>query len=118
MKLYVISHKTRRPILGSEYDLHAAARGFLVAQNLMESGGLPPENVFFALTKEEKAARIAELHCQVFIDDLPEILAMPGLPTDLRAILFDPDELYSNQQRFERYVSWRDIAAALLGTRT
>jgi hypothetical protein len=115
--VYVISHKTRRPILGPEYDLHAAARGFLVAQHLMESGGLRPENIVFALTKEEKVGRIAALDCRVFIDDLPEILAMPGLPADLRAILFDPDERYFSQHRFERYASWRDIAAALLGNR-
>ena len=44
-------------------------------KNLIE-----PDHVFFELTKEEKIARVANIGCDYFIDDLPEILLMPGFP--------------------------------------
>lgn len=116
-ELFVVSHKTRHPILGPKHDLHAAARGFLVAENLVGPGAFRPENVFFAQTKEQKVARVADLDCQVFIDDLPEILSTPGFPAGLRAVLFDPEARFSDLPGFERHESWGAIEAALLGSR-
>jgi hypothetical protein len=117
--VFIISHKTRYPILGPKHDMHAAARGFLLAQHIVCDNGVAPENVFFELTKEEKVARAAQLGVDVFIDDLPEILAMSGWPQPLRAILFDPDgqasSLAQNKPRFECYASWAAIRRALLG---
>ncbi len=43
--------------------------------------------MFFELTKDEKAARAKQLGLDVFIDDLPEILALPDL-AGMRRILF------------------------------
>ena len=37
----------------------------------------------------------ASVGCDVFIDDLPEILAMPGFPAGMRPVLFDPDRAYA-----------------------
>ncbi|HRD75980.1 MAG TPA: hypothetical protein PK264_08575 [Hyphomicrobiaceae bacterium] len=117
-ELAIVSHKTREPFAGPRYDLHAAARGFLVAQRLAGPGGLIDDaRVHFELTKEAKVARAAALGCEVFIDDLPEILAMPGYPPGLRAILFDPDGHYDGgrwkQHSFERHRSWAEIGRAL-----
>ena len=47
--------------------------------------------VFFELTKEEKLARIGSFGCDVFLDDLPEILQASGFPASTRRILFDPE---------------------------
>jgi hypothetical protein len=115
-ELFVVSHKTRQPILGPKHDMHAAARGFLAAENLIGPGALRSENVFFAMTKEEKVARVAALDCQVFIDDLPEVLSSPGFPPGMRAVLFDPEDRFSDSP-LERHVSWGAIEAALLGSR-
>ena len=117
--VFIVSHKTRTPFAGPAYDLHAAAREFLNARAIVGDGDvqIPPQNVFFELTKEEKVARIAALGCDVFIDDLPEILAMDGYPAGLRAILFDPDDHYADGvwrgHKFECYGSWPQIGAAL-----
>lgn len=113
-RLFIVSHKTRHPIRGPQYDMHEAARGFLIARDLVGEGALPADDVFFALTKEEKVAQAAQLGCEVFIDDLPEILAMPGFPPGMRSILFDPDDQHANEHRFERHATWAGIAAALL----
>jgi len=117
--VFIVSHKTRTPFAGPAYDLHAAAREFLNVRAIVGEGDgqIPTQNVFFELTKEEKVARIAALGCDVFIDDLPEILAMDGYPAGLRAILFDPDNHHADGvwrgRTFERYRSWREIGAAI-----
>jgi hypothetical protein len=115
--LFIVSHKTRHPILGPQHDMHAAARGFLAARSLIGQGSaqIDPAQVFFELTKDEKVARAADLRCDIFIDDLPEILAMPGFPDGMRKILFDPENLFARTAadgpKYARYASWTAIAA-------
>ncbi|MGQ0683688.1 hypothetical protein [Bradyrhizobium sp.] len=113
--LFIVSHKTKHPILGPKHDMHAAARGFLSAQRLLgpNADQIDPANVFFEITKEEKVARAAELRCDVFIDDLPEILAMQGFPAGMRRILFDPEGQFAGSNGFDRLTSWAAIAADL-----
>jgi hypothetical protein len=113
--LFVVSHKTKTPILGPAYDMHAAAHGFLEAEALAGEGRIPQRNIFFELTKEEKIGRAAALGCEVFIDDLPEILAMPGFPATTRRILFDPERNPNHVGLpYETYSDWPEIRRALL----
>jgi hypothetical protein len=118
-ELFIVSHKTRHPILGPKYDMHAAARGFLAAQGLMGEGPsqMDPSRVFFELTKEEKIARAALIRCEIFIDDLPEILMMPGFPDGMLRILFDPENQFASIPEsignLHRRLSWAVIAADL-----
>lgn len=115
-EVFVVSHKTRTPLLGQPYDMHAAARGFLRSQKLFGPGLLTQERTFFEPTKEEKVARVASLELDVFIDDLPEILTMAGFPETTRRILFDPqDALAARAGGLERYCDWSSIHRALLG---
>lgn len=115
-EVYVVSHKTRTPILGPVYDMHAAARGFLEAQGFFGPGMLTLERTFFELTKEEKVARAAALELEAFVDDLPEILTMPGFPPAARRLLFDPqDALAARADGLERFADWPAIRRALLG---
>jgi hypothetical protein len=74
------------------------------------------DHVFFELTKEDKVARAVALGCDVFVDDLPEILEMAGIRDNMRPILFDPEGHFTTQgeiTRLERYASWPAIATAL-----
>jgi hypothetical protein len=107
----IVSHKTRTPFAGPAYDLHAAARGFLAAHGI----DVPAH---FELTLAAKLARIGALACDVFIDDLPELLAEPAFPAATRPILFDPDGHAPDGawkgHRFERHADWAGIRAALL----
>lgn len=91
-ELAIVSHKTRHPFLGPQYDLHAAARAW-VERHLCEKGSplIPAGQVFFELTKEEKLKRIGSFGCDIFLDDLPEILQASGFPASTRRILFDPE---------------------------
>jgi hypothetical protein len=117
--ILIVSHKTARPLMGPPYDLHAAARGFLAANGVAGQGAMiGDDKVFFELTKEDKIARIAALHLDAFIDDLPEILLMPGFPARTDRLLFDPDACWPDGRwhgrELARHGSWQSLAAALL----
>ena len=110
ISIAIISHKTKHPFVGPKYNLHEAARGW-VANTLMDgvTNLIEPENVFFELTKKEKIARIAHIGGDYFIDDLPEILLMPGFPKNLKRILFDPEGIHNTEQLYAKLVSWQEI---------
>jgi hypothetical protein len=108
--LFIVSHKTRVPILGAKHDLHGAARGFLTARGLVGEGRIDPSHVLFELTKEAKVDRIGSLRCDAFIDDLPEIFALAAFPRATRPILFDPADQFSDV-KFDRRASWAEISA-------
>ena len=110
ISIAIVSHKTKHPFMGPKYDLHKAARGW-ISDTLMDGNSnlVDSENIFFELTKEEKIARIADICCDYFIDDLPEILSMPGFPKNLKRILFDPEGIHNTDQLYAKLVPWQEI---------
>jgi hypothetical protein len=113
--VFIISHKTRHPFLGPQYDLHAAARDWLEKKGFFDPRqlGLPRENVFFELTKEAKMQRIASTGVTHFIDDLPEILNAPAFPSGVKRILFDPNDSFEEEKNLLRVRSWSGIMELL-----
>jgi hypothetical protein len=111
--LAIISHKTRRPFAGPQYDLHAAASGWIV-HHLVSDGEplIPATQIFFELTKQEKIARIADFACDVYIDDLPEILLSEGFPITTERLLFDPEQHHVEAEHhgLKPFLSWSGIA--------
>lgn len=108
--VFIISHKTRYPFAGPKYDLHEAARKW-VGEHLHNETVtfVEPDAIFFELTKEEKVARIAELRCSLYLDDLPEILLAPSFPPATEPVLFDPDGHHSDTLHLSRIESWRQL---------
>lgn len=109
----VISYKTRFPFRGERVDLHAAARDWLESHGVHDRWRLPRDRVFFELTKEAKLARIAAEGCDLFIDDLPELLGEKAFPSTVTPVLFDPNGAHENERRFQRAGSWKELAAWL-----
>ncbi len=109
----VISHRTMKPFMGPEHDLHDWARRWLLRNHFFEDTGLSPEHVFFEETKTAKLARIAEQGCTLFIDDLPEFLVEPGFPESVGRILFDPSG--THESPFAQARSWAEIETLTLG---
>jgi hypothetical protein len=109
--VYIISHKTRYPALGSPYDLHQAAHQWLEAHGFSNPRdiGLSRDRVYFEPTQQAKVERIIELGCSLFIDDLPEVLTNPRLPAHVRRILFDPHGKYAQDEHFHHATSWAEI---------
>jgi len=66
----------------------SSAMGFLEANGFLSQPGFGASQVFFEPTREEKLARIAAQGCNVFIDDLPEVLLHPDFPAACERFLF------------------------------
>jgi hypothetical protein len=89
-EVLIISHKTEHGHFDPDKtNLRAAALGWMEEQGLFagRGGGLAREQVNFASTRKEKLARIGELDCDVFVDDLEEVLIDPDFPPAVRRIL-------------------------------
>ncbi len=112
----IVSHKTRRPFRGPDYDLHRAALGWLEDQGFFDPAGLglPRGRVHLELTKADKLGRISELGCTHFIDDLPEFLSEPAFPAATQGLWFNPRGVASTHGAWPEVRSW-DQAAGLLG---
>jgi hypothetical protein len=108
--VYVVSHRTRRPYLGPESDLHQAAREWLQREGITDASrvGLPESHVFFEESLENKLARIGELSCEVFIDDLPELLLHEDFPAEVRRICFDPCHR-CDDERLDSVGTWKEL---------
>lgn len=107
----IISHKTRHPYRGPDFDLHQAARGWLTSHRFLGETAiaLPEERVFLEETKQAKLARIAAAGCTHFIDDLPEFLLEEDFPTGVCRILFDPADKYAKCADLHRFTSWQSL---------
>jgi hypothetical protein len=105
--LYISSHRTKHPIVGEQYDLHAAARDWVRVHGVGDI--IPPECIFFEVSKEEKRERIRAIGPTHFIDDLPEFLTMPGFPEDVNRILFNPQNLTKVPEGILSLASWDEI---------
>lgn len=115
VEVFIVSHKTRAPFRGPAYDLHQAALDWLDRMGFFDPAGvgLQRERVFLELTKQEKLARIAQLECTHFVDDLPEFLAEPGFPAATFPLLFAPKGRAKGENRFTRLESWFAADGAL-----
>lgn len=111
----IVSHKTKHPFIGEQYDLHEAARSWIDIYLTDSIGRLVlPEQVYFEATKDSKVKRIADIGCSVYVDDLPEILLHPAFPTNVKKILFDPDHHHQEQvQSLKRLTHWNEVKSCL-----
>jgi hypothetical protein len=108
----VVSHKTERAHHDPQLtDLRAAAVRWMEGHRFFESTGLGLErgNIYFEGTRDEKVRRIAALGCELFVDDLAEVLAHAEMPPACRKILFGGDP----HGGFEHYASWHDVCDAV-----
>lgn len=102
-RLNVISHRTRFPYLGERHDLHGFAGAWV-----RERVPAVFDSVSFHETKAEKIATIARFRCDVFLDDLPEILSDPAFPSSTIGVLFASNGEGSSWQG-QRIASWQDL---------
>lgn len=109
-QLFVISHKTKHPFRGEQYDLHRAARAWA-----RDHVSLSQENMYFELTKKDKINRIVNCQCDVFIDDLPEILLHPHFPDTIQKILYDSECHHASEKNNGLTVcqTWREVMSCL-----
>ncbi len=119
-EMFIVSHKTRYAL--RDFDRRTDLR--LTALNWMDQMvffatdgfGLLRKNVFFNETRQKKVARIAELACDHFIDDLPEVFMEPGFPAATNRILISPGADVDPDGPYRTNSSWDSIRVELLGS--
>lgn len=110
--VFIISHKTEVAQFDEDHtNLRDAATAWMSAKGFFETSGfaIKPGNVFFHDTRKEKLARVKEIGCEVFIDDLVEIFLDPDFPPKVRKILFDPARSAPDNVIFQVFNAWHDI---------
>jgi len=117
-RLVIISHRSRHPYVGPLHDLHAAARTW-VAQRLQSLGLFSSTlddapTVNFLETREEKIAKIRELKCDIFVDDLPEVLNDEHFPSRTMPVLFDPVREYGARGNTYLLTDWQHLRRILV----
>jgi len=111
--LTIVSHKTKTPFAGKQWDLHAAARTWLNEHEMHAFPGpnISHEQTFFELTKQAKCDRILAVGCTHYVDDLPEILEM--LPDTIIKIHFSPEGPLTSNDHWLVMCSWDELPALL-----
>ena len=96
-RLFIISHRSKYPYGKIKYDLHEFAHKWINSNILSE--GLMSSNIVsvhetspisFHVEKESKLEKIRDVHCDLFLDDLPGILNHSLFPPQTKGVLFDP----------------------------
>ena len=114
-ELFIVSHKTQYPYAGERYDLHAASRAWIADHlQIPDSILVHNSNIFFNPSKDEKIEKISQLGCDIFLDDLPEILLATTFPQNTKKCLFDPEghhfglesEILINQRSWKAFSDW------------
>ena len=92
IKIKIISHKTQYPYIGEKINLRSSAMKW-IKKNLISNSNIKinQKNIFFEDTIENKVIKIKEEKCDIYIDDLPEILNL--LPSKINKILFSPNKI-------------------------
>ena len=88
-KFFIISHKTKYPIIGKKINLHEKALNFLIQNQIVHKDLIKKNNLFFEPTLENKIKRILNLNIDVFIDDLPDVVFNEKLKGKVKTILID-----------------------------
>ena len=115
-EISIVSHKTR---FGhhdpARVKLWDAALDWLRDRGFFSDGamGLDPTRVHFAETRDSKVGRIKEIGCDVFIDDLPEVLQHPDFPVGTQRIWFANGTRDAVGAGLEIFDTWAEIAARL-----
>lgn len=112
----IVSHKTRYGHFDERrMDLWEAALQWLTDRGFFASQAfdLPRERVFFEETREGKIARIRSLGCDLFVDDLVEVLLHPDFPASTKPVWFAGRHPPSDGHGLHPYRSWDEITRSL-----
>ena len=108
----VVSHKTEYGHFDPDrVSLRGAAMEWMERKGFFAEQGfsLAPGNVYFASSRSEKLSRIGELACDIFIDDLEEVLSDPGFPGGVRRILLSEHAEKLGDLPYEVCRDWASI---------
>lgn len=110
----IVSHRTRHPVIGERVDLHALAARWLEEAGFLNAGKLDSSRIFFEETRDAKVRRIASTACDVFLDDLPEVLEDEYFPSGVHRYLFAPTGTGHVSRHWSAVHSWTEFGCLVL----
>jgi len=118
--VFVVSHKTEFGHYDpAKVNLRRAALDWMAARGFFRADGygIPIENVFFEGTRDDKVARVSDLKCTHFIDDLEEVLIDPKFPSGITRILFSEAGRQAAASPYLVRPTWREIEESVFDGR-
>jgi len=108
IRIKIISHKTQFPYIGEKINLRSSAMKW-IKKNLICNLNIKinQKDIFFEDTVENKIIKIKDENCDIYIDDLPEILNL--LPSQIKKILFSPYKIKNHNSKFFIMNSWKEF---------
>ena len=116
VRVSLVSHKTRYGHFDADrVDLRGAALGWLTEHGFfaLDRFCLSSSDVHFTETRDEKIAIIAQIGCDVFIDDLVEVLVHDQFPRPVHKIWFAGT--VGDACEFPAHRDWNQIAVTVSG---
>lgn len=109
IKIKIISHKTQYPYMGEKVDLRLSALKWIESNILNEISDInfTRSDIFFENTIGEKVNKIKELSCDIYVDDLPEILDL--LPDKIKRVLFSSSANIDVNYQYKVMKSWSEF---------
>lgn len=93
-EVYIVSHRSRRPYGGQDFDMHAYALEWIKEVLCSQDGVLIADghlnHAYFMETKEQKVEKARDLKLDYFLDDLVDMVSQLDDVVTSTAILFDP----------------------------
>ena len=116
-EICIISHRSKVPYAGPEYDLHKAAYEW-ISRNLLQREILGSHIkeidintiAHFEETRARKIEMIRVLNCDIFVDDLIEVLLDREFPPETKRILFRPDGPVPDLLEASAIRNWKELA--------
>jgi hypothetical protein len=104
LEIFIISHKTEKtPKIFGHMDLRTPALSWLEDHKITPNY-IKYENIIFCDTKESKINKINELNCDLYIDDLDEIIGSTKLKNEISKILFSYDSKKNSISNFKEII--------------
>ena len=108
-EVWIVSHRSRRPAIGTPHDLWLSAVQWLNTAGLLRPEGKVLRNrLLLAPTREAKVREIIRIGCTDFIDDLPEVFSHQLFPRNIHAHLFDPAGV-APQGHWRKARRWQEL---------
>ncbi|MFC1665005.1 aminoglycoside phosphotransferase family protein [Pseudomonadota bacterium] len=120
-KVFIVSHKTEFGHFDPErISLRQEALKWMEAKGFFDPMyfSIDRENVFFADTRYEKVNKVAELQCDWFIDDLPEVFAEDSFPECTQKVLFGQFDNTCLSNSVVPINNWSEVCSYVLGAAT
>lgn len=116
VRISIVSHKTRYGHFDpARVDLWEAALGWLDGRGFFDRDGFALDRaaVHFLETRQEKIATIGRIGCDMFIDDLPEVLTDPGFPAGTVGLWYAGPAAVAAAHALVPHRNWTGILGAV-----